>query len=52
LTTEELARQMAVWHRILPRSQRRIFLDAALPVPHLIKQVETHVLDLNARRPE
>ena len=52
LSTEELARQMAVWHRILPRSQRRVFLDAALPVPHLIQQVETHVSDLNTRRPE
>lgn len=52
LTTEELARQMAVWHRILPRSQRRVFLDAALPVPVLIQQVEAHVSDLNSRRPE
>ena len=52
LTTEELARQMAVWHRILPRGQRRVFLDAALPVARLIEQVQTHVLDLNARRPE
>lgn len=52
LTTEELARQMAVWHRILPRSQRRVFLDAALPVPLLIQQVEVHVSDLNTRRPE
>ena len=52
LTTGELARQMAVWHRILPRSQRRVFLDAALPVSRLIEQVATHVSDLNARRPE
>ncbi|MDQ3661236.1 MAG: hypothetical protein M3454_09305 [Actinomycetota bacterium] len=52
LSTEELARQMTVWHRILPRTQRRIFLDAALPVAHLIEQVRAHVSDLNTRRPE
>jgi hypothetical protein len=52
LATGELARQMRVWHRILPRSQRRVFLDAALPVPRLIEQVEQQVSDLNARRPE
>lgn len=52
LTTEELARQMAAWHRILPRSQRCVFLDAGLPVARLIEQVKTHVSDLIARRPE
>ena len=52
LTTEELARQMRVWHRILPRTQRRVFLDASLPVARLIEQVDAHVSDLNTRRPE
>jgi hypothetical protein len=52
LTTEELARQMVLWRRILPRSQRRMYLDAALPVAQLVEQVRAQVATLNVRRPE
>jgi hypothetical protein len=52
LSTEELARQMSLWRRILPRSQRRMYLDAALPVARLVEQVNEQVTNLNRRRPE
>ncbi len=39
LSSAELTRQMAVWHRILPSDQRAVFLDAASPADVLVEQI-------------
>jgi thymidylate kinase len=36
LTMDELARQMRAWRDLLPRSQRRVFLDASRPAAEVV----------------
>jgi hypothetical protein len=54
LSAEELVRQMEAWHRVLPGSYKRVYLDAARPADEVLERAGEEVAKLvdDRLRPE
>ena len=50
LSMAELARQMLVWREILPRRQRRLYLNTAAPIEEVLDTISRAVFELCATR--
>jgi hypothetical protein len=51
LSTEELLRQMRTWREILPRGQRRLYVDTSAAIPAVLHQISHAISDLRGVPP-